>query len=451
MTKNRESKPVPVPFVAIGDGSAKPIGASQSRWEWVNPCIWTDRMLTALENGVKGGKWFSLIDKVYADLTLLAAARKVIANGGAAGVDHVTTEMFADHQQANLERLQRELRTGTYRPQAIQRCWIPKPGSTEKRPLGIPTVRDRVVQTAVRQVLEPIFERDFAEQSYGFRPGRGCKDALQRVDDLLKAGYTYVVDADLKSYFDTIPHDRLMQRIREKITDSRGLALLEAFLKQGVMDGLREWTPEEGSPQGAVISPLLSNIYLDPLDHLMARKGYQMVRYADDFVILCRSREEAERALDEVRRWTVDAGLTLHPVKTRIADAQKMHEGFDFLGYHFERGYRWPRTKSIRKLKDTVRVKTRRTNGGSLQAIITNVNRTLQGWFGYFKHSHYTTFGRIDQWIRMRLRSVLRKRRRRRGRGRGRDHHRWPNAYFVAHGLLNLTQTHMLISQPLPR
>ena len=211
-------------------------------------------MLTALENGVEGGKWYSLIDKVYADLTLFVAARKVVANQGAAGVDHVTTEMFADHQQANLERLQRELRTDSYRPQAIQRCWIPKPGSTEKRPLGIPTVRDRVVQTAVRQVLEPIFERDFAAQSYGFRPGRGCKDALQRVNDLLKVGYTYVVDADLKSYFDTIPHDRLLQRIRQKVADSRVLSLLEAFLKQGVMDTLREWTPEEGSPQGAVIS-----------------------------------------------------------------------------------------------------------------------------------------------------------------------------------------------------
>jgi RNA-directed DNA polymerase len=451
MNKNRESKPVPVPFVALCDEAAKLIGASQLRWSWVNPWIWTDRMLTALENGVKGGKWFSLIDKVYADLPLFVAARKVVANEGAAGVDHETTEMFANHQQANLERLQRELRTNSYRPQPIQRCWIPKPGSTEKRPLGIPTVRDRVVQTAVRQVLEPIFERDFAAHSYGFRPGRGCKDALQRVDDLLKAGYTYVVDADLKSYFDTIPHDRLMQRIRQKVADSRVLSLLEAFLKQGVMDGLREWTPEEGSPQGAVISPLLSNIYLDPLDHLMARKGYQMIRYADDFVILCRSREEADRALEEVRRWTAEAGLTLHPTKTRIADALKEHEGFDFLGYHFERGYRWPRTKSLHKLKDTLRPKTRRTRGDSLQAIIADVNRTLRGWFGYFQHSHYTTFGRIDKWIRMRLRSVLRKRRKRRGRGRGADHNRWPNAFFIANGLYTLTMAHTKISQSLPR
>jgi RNA-directed DNA polymerase len=242
-----------------------------------------------------------------------------------------------------------------------------------------------------------------------------------------------------------------MQRIRQKVADSRVLSLLEAFLKQGVMDGLREWTPKEGSPQGAVISPLLSNIYLDPLDHFMAQKGFQMIRYADDFVILCRNREEAERALDEVRGWTAEAGLTLHPVKTRIADTLKVHEGFDFLGYHFERGYRWPRTKSLRKLKDALRAKTKRTHGGSLQTIIADVNRTLRGWFGYFQHSHYTTFARIDQWIRMRLRSVLRKRQKRRGRGRGKDHNRWPNAFFIANGLYTLIMTHTRISQSLPR
>lgn len=197
-----------------------------------------------------------------------------------------------------------------------------------------------------------------------------------------------------------------------------------------------------------VISPLLSNIYLDPLDHRMAREGFQMVRYADDFVVLCRSREEAERALEVVRRWTVEAGLTLHPEKTRIADAKEMHGGFDFLGYHFERGYRWPRAKSLRKMKDAVRVKTRRTEGKSLDAIIADVTRTLRGWFEYYKHSHYTTFERIDRWIRMRLRSILRKRRKRRGRGRGSDHRRWQNAFFIQRGLYTLKTAHAAISQP---
>ena len=169
-------------------------------------------------------------------------------------------------------------------------------------------MRDRVVQTALLNALEPIFDRDFAEHSYGFRPGRGCKDTLRRVDQLLKEGYTCIVDADLKSYFDTIPHDRLLALVAKKVSDGDVLNLIESFLEQGVLDGLREWTPEEGSPQGGCISPLLRNIYLDPLDHLMAQQGFEMVRYADDFVILCRSPEDAARALALVQQWTAEAG-----------------------------------------------------------------------------------------------------------------------------------------------
>jgi RNA-directed DNA polymerase len=261
-------------------------------------------MLTALENGVKGGAWFSLIDKVYAETTLFAAARRMTADPTkAAGVDHITPEHYERNLLENVRQLADELREGSYRPRAVRRCCIPKPGSKEKRPLGIPTVRDRVVQAALRDVMEPIFERDFAAQSYGFRPGRGCKDALRRVDALLKEGYTTVLDVDLKSYFDTIPHQPLLDRVRQKVSDGRVLSLIQQFLKQGVMDGISQWTPEEGSPQGAVISPLLSNIYLDPLDHLMAQQGFQMVRYADDFVVLCRNREEAEAALAIVQTW----------------------------------------------------------------------------------------------------------------------------------------------------
>src|SRR5208283_1719184 len=239
-----------------------------------------------------------------------------------AGVDHVSIEQYAAKLDANLARLSDALRTGTYRPQAIRRHYIPKPGSQELRPLGIPTIQDRVVQTALRMVLEPIFEHDFAAQSYGFRPGIGCKDALRRVDGLLKAGYIHVVDADLKSYFDTIPKDRLLALVGQKVSDGRILGLVEAFLEQGVLDGLKEWTPERGTPQGAVCSPLLSNIYLDPLDHLMAARGFAMVRYADDFVVLCRNPEEAAAALAVVQEWTAAAGLVLHPTKTRLVNAQ---------------------------------------------------------------------------------------------------------------------------------
>jgi RNA-directed DNA polymerase len=435
MDKPTEQIPAGVPE------AAKQAGEVRARWAWTEPAVWTERMLAALENGVRGGQWFSLIDKVYSRQNLGRAFQKVKANGGTAGVDHQTIEMFETHLDENLDRIAQSLKGGTYRPQPVKRVWIDKLGTKEKRPLGIPTIPDRVVQSALRHVMEPIFERDFAEHSYGFRPNRGAKDALRRVDALLKAGYHWVVDADLKSYFDTIPHASMMARVAAKISDGRIMDLIEAMLKQGVMETIGEWQPERGTPQGAVISPLLSNIYLDPLDHLMNSNGIEMIRYADDFVILCRSKAEAMRALKVVEQWTAQAGLQLHPAKTRIVDATQPG-GFDFLGYHFECGYRWPRRKSLRKLQDSLRAKTKRTNGHSLAVIISDVNRTLKGWFQYFQHSRRTTFPILDSWVRMRLRSLLRRRHHGRGRGRGLDHYRWPNAFFAAHGLFSLTVAH---------
>jgi len=332
---------------------AKQAGEAWGRWSWVEPSVWSERMLTALEEGVKGGKWYSLIDKVSSLRNLRSAFAQVKRNDGSAGVDRVTIRMFEAHLEENVQHLSVSIKAGEYRPQAIRRVWIPKPGSREKRPLGIPTVRDRVVQAALRNVLEPIFERDFAAQSYGFRPERGTKDALRRVDELLKAGYVHVVDADLKSYYDTIPRQPLLERVKDKVADSKVVDLLEAYLGQEVMESAKHWTPERGTPQGAVLSPLLSNIYLDPLDHRMAHLGYEMVRYADDFVILCRSQLEAHMALLVVEEWTASAGLQLHPEKTRIVD-ETQAGGFDFLGYHFERGYRWPSRKSLRKIQDEV-------------------------------------------------------------------------------------------------
>lgn len=439
MTRPRERQPPTVPETATQDGDVR------LRWRWTERAVWTERMLTALEQGVKGNCWFSLIDKVYSGENLHAAFHQVAANRGAPGVDHVTVEQFEHAAEANVVRLRDELRAGTYRPQAVRRVQIPKPGSRETRPLGIPTVRDRVVQGAVRHVLEPIFEREFAEHSYGFRPQRGCKDALRRVDCLLKQGDVYVVDADLKSYFDTIPHGPLMDRIRERVSDSRLLALIASFLTAGIFDGLQEWTPDQGAPQGAVLSPLLSNIYLNPLDHLLAQAGFEMVRYADDFVILCRSAEQARRALELVQQWTAEAGLTLHPTKTRIVDSRT--DGFDFLGYTFQGHIRWPRKKSLTKLKDAIRAKTKRTNGQSLAMIIADLNPTLVGWFAYFQHSHKHVFSQLDGWLRMRLRSILRRRLGLRGRGDGLDHRRWPNRYFAAHRLYSLTTAHALACQ----
>jgi len=408
------------------------------RWEWTEASVWTERMLATLETGVKGGKWFSLMDKVWKLENLQGAARAVARNKGAAGVDGQTVEDYLLESPTRLPKVQAWLKAGEYTPKPVKRVWIPKLGSKELRPLGVPTVEDRVVETAIRNVIEPIFENIFAEHSYGFRPGRGAKDALRRVDQLLKAGKVWVVDADLKGYFDSIPQDKLMEAVAEHIADGPLLDLIQRFLKQGVMESGKGWQPTEtGTPQGAVISPLLANIYLNPLDHLMAKAGREMVRYADDFVVMCESEKEANEILEQLRQWVDKAGLTLHPTKTRIVDASQKG-GFDFLGYHFERGHRWPRQKSLEKFRETIRAKTGRLRPGSMKVIIAEVNRTLRGWFGYFKHSNKWTFPPLDQWVRGRMRTIERKRHKLQGRARGRDHQRWPNNYFTHLGLISL-------------
>ncbi len=439
-----EKRPATVSEATQQAGEAQPVAGIRARGDWVEPTVWTERMLTALETGLKGGKWFRLIDKVDALPNLRQAFARGKANDGAAGVDHVTVEEFERDLEANREKLAQALADNSYRPQAVRRHWIRKLGRKEQRPLGIPTVRDRVVQAALRAVLEPIFERDFV--ALRVRPKRGCKDALRRVDALLKQGYRWVVDADLKSYLGTIPRPELLERVKTKIADGRVLKLLEAYRTQGVWEEMNLWTPEAGTPQGAVISPLLSHIYLDALDHEMAGKGFEMVRYADDFVVLCGTEGEAQQALEAVQRWTGKAGLTRHPIKTRIVDALQAG-GFDFLGYHFEQGRKWPRRKSQRKFRDTIRAKTRRTHGQSLAATIVDLNRTRVGGFGYFQHSYKTTFATLDGGVRMRLRSNLRHRRGAPGPGRGAEHQRWPNAYFATQGLFSLVTAHAAAGQ----
>jgi RNA-directed DNA polymerase len=434
MNKKKEERPAVVAETPTQAGEAGIL----EKWRWTEPSVWTERMLTALERGVKGGKWFSLMDKVYSWGNLESAWEKVKANKGAAGVDEQSLESFQANCERYLGELQRDLRDDLYKAKPVKRVWIPKPGSKEKRPLGIPAVKDRVVQTALRNVLEPIFEKSFAEHSYGFRPGRGCKDALRRVEKLLKTGKTWVVDIDIRKYFDTIPHGLLMKEVGNQVSDGRILDLIKGYLKQGIMEGHQVWEPEVGTPQGAVISPLLGNVYLNPVDHEMTRKGFEMIRYADDTVVLCATQEEAERALKEVRALIEERGLLLHPEKTRIVDAS-IKGGFDFLGYHFERNTRWPRKKSMDQIKDTIRRKTKRTSGHSLKTVIDDVNQSLRGWFEYFRHSARLTFCILDRWIRVRLRSILRKRNGLKGRGRGFDHLKWPNAYFTKHGLFTLT------------
>jgi len=420
--------------------AAKPpqAGEARDRWWWVEQAVWTERMLERLAQSGPTTVWFRLWDKVFAKDNLQASYWAVWRNQGAAGVDGQTVGQFDAQEAAELARLGEELRTGSYRPLPARRQWIPKPGTNEKRPLGIPAVRDRVVQAAVRNVLEPIFEHDFATQSYGFRPGRGCREAVAQVERLLAQGNVWCVDADLKGYFDTIPHDRLMERVKRRVKDGSVLNLLEQFLKAGVMEGMKGWQPsEQGTPQGGVISPLLANLYLDPLDHLVAGRGWNMVRYADDFVVLCRSREEAEEVMRHLRQWTEAEGLILHPDKTRIVHA--VEEGFEFLGWEFKRGRKWPRKKSEHKLREKLRPLTRRTNGQSLGAIVERINPILRGWRAYFQSSIRSGLSGPDGWLRRRLRAMLRKREKRPGYGRSKeDSQQWPNRWFARHGLYSL-------------
>ena len=339
--------------------------------------------------------------------------------------------------------MKEHLSKGSYQPKPVKRVWIPKPGSAEKRPLGIPTVNDRIVQAATRMVIEPIFESRFHPSSYGFRPGRGCKDALREVWRLLKGGHTHVVEIDIRKFFDNIPQDRLMRRVQERIADGRVLRLIEGFLKQGVMDGTSLQEAKEGTPQGGVISPLLANIYLDPLDWEMSEAGFKMVRYADDMVVLCQSREEAQRALDMIGGWMEQAGLELNREKSRAVDMSQPGNFFDFLGYRFmlsktNEMMRLVKPKSKQKLRSSLKPLVRRCNGKSIEKICQTINPRLKGWYGYFKNARGTELQSIDQWVRMRLRSILRQRIGLRGRGRGNDHHRWPNRYFTAIGLFCL-------------
>jgi RNA-directed DNA polymerase len=297
-------------------------------------------------------------------------------------------------------------------------------------------------------VIEPIFEHEFEPGSFGFRQGLGCKDALREVDRHLKSGYFWVVDADLRSYFDTIPHEPLLTKVSKRIADGRVLELVRKFLKQDIMEDMKRWTPTAGSPQGAVISPLLANVYLHDFDVEMREAGLVMVRYADDAVVLCRSQEEAESALARMRAWVDANGLSLHPDKTHVGDCRVQGHGFEFLGYRFEAGRRVVRKKSLKAVRDKIRAKTKRDGGQSIEYVIASLNPMLRGWYGYFKHAHWHTFSSMDGFIRRRLRAVLRKQQHRPGQGKcRRDHEEWPNSFFAGLGLFSMLQAHRLARQ----
>jgi len=423
---------------------------------WMEASIWTPRMVEALQNGVKGGKWYSINDKVNKRENLQASYERTKRNKGTHGVDNISIKYFGKHLEENLNKLQEELNSGTYRPRQLRRIYIPKPGSTEKRPISIPTVRDRIVQGAVKNAIEPIFERTFAETSYGFRPNKNAKQALKRVDQLLNAGKTWAVDCDIKSYFDTIPHDKLMNRVKEQIADTKVLKLIEQMLEQGIMEAHKEWNPTQGTPQGGVISPVLANIYLNELDHLLIRKGVHPTRYADDLVVLCDSEAEAIETLGYINGWMINNGLSLHPDKTKVIDLSQSNAEMDFLGYTFKRTdkgtlIRYPRQKSMKRYREAVKAITKRTSGIELSETIKRINRKARGWFNYFSDSIPNVFETMDGYTRRRLRAILLKREKRPGFGTGTAHRKWPNSFFADKGLFSMKTAHLTASNPARR
>lgn len=404
-------------------------------------------------------KWHSLIDKVYALPNLQSAWERVRANQGAPGLDRMTIEKFAEDADGRLQQLSQELRAQTYRPQPVRRVYIPKSGGGQ-RPLGIPTVRDRIVQQALYQILGPIYEAQFSSRSHGFRPERGCHTALAVVDRALQHGYGWVVDADLQSFFDTVDHEKLLDTLNEEIADGKVLKLIRRILAAGVwLPDVAETEPTElGTPQGGPLSPLLANVYLHGFDQALSQAGYGLVRYADDFVVFARSESEALAAL-ELARTVLEGqlGLRLHPDKTRVV---AVTEGFEFLGFHYfadpKQGTlrKEVRRKSVRRFRDrlrelTPRLKNQRlpkernitprrlARNARLTEIIRKVNRYLDSWHGYFGDiwSYRSYYQPQDQFIRRRLRTAITGR-----TGAGWWHRRIPNRLLAELGLQSLQE-----------
>jgi RNA-directed DNA polymerase len=418
--------------------------------------MWTEAMKAAI--GLlrqTGRKWYSLYDKVIAPANVEAAWNRINRRvtgkkrRQGAGVDGVTVAKFADRAEADLRKLGEQLSTDRYSPSPVRRHYIPKPGSTKLRPLGLPTVRDRVVQEACRSMIEPIFEAEFLDSSHGFRPGKSVETACVQVEQYLAESKVWVVDLDIDKCYDSIPHDPLIDRVARQIADGKVLDLIRSFLTSGVMEEMNIRHETTGTPQGGIISPVLANIFLHDLDMALEKRGTAWVRYADDVVALCQSREEAEQVLEFIREVLQGLGLKLSPEKTRIVH---LDEGFEYLGWHYQGKRRWPRKKSVDKLRHRLRALTRRNRPASLLSICAELAPIQRGWFNFFRNGNsQSTFDTLDKWLRRRLRSLLRRRHKRRGISRGgRDHRQWPNSYFVHHGFFSLTD-HLEDFRRMPR
>jgi len=359
-----------------------------------------------------GRKFFQLIDKIYDMDNLKEAWKKVKSNKGCAGMDKQSINDFKKQSEQYLREIQRAVKNGTYEATPVLRKFIPK-GDGKLRPLGIPTVKDRILQQAAKSVIEQIFEMKFLDCSYGYRPNKGAHQAVEQIKKYVQQGYTWVIDADVEKFFDSVDHKLLMGFVAEEISDGKVLSLIESWLKAGVMNkgDIEETT--EGTPQGGVISPLLANIYLHEMDKQVTKIcGVRMVRYADDFVILCRTKEKAERTMKRVEEVLTGLKLCLNKKKTKIVNVNR--ERFGFLGFNFKRTggklFVTPGKKAIKKFKEAVKVTTNRRQPVKPKEMVGRLNSVIRGWGNYFKIGDVRwLFKNLDKWIRTRVRTFIEK------------------------------------------